>query len=211
VVLVARPIVVWFALKISLFADCQGGEAVNLIVAFRPRLSVTSTVAVPAWATVRRFVTEAPATGDAEPKVPNVLANVTEVAPGADTTTCFATFVTIVKSPLGTVVTVKAPTAALTVNDKELAFPRAVVLMAAGEVLAVSPETTVVATPDALVVPLAPDTPRTAASVDVKVTGTPAKSAPLAFLTKAVKVTVLPPAVNVVPAELDTVSVAPLI
>ena len=144
-------------------------------------------------------------------KVPKVLAKVREVAPGADTTTCFVTFVTIVKSLAGTVVTVSAPTAALTVKDKELAFPSAVTVTGVAEVLAARPDTVVVTTPDELVVPVAVDTPNTVASVATKVTGTPANTTPLAFLTKAVKVTVLPPAVKVVPAELETVSVAPLI
>jgi hypothetical protein len=117
----------------------------------------------------------------------------------------------MVKSFAGTVATVKAPAAALTVNDKELAFPNAVTVTGVEDVLAAKPDTVVVTTPEELVVPLSDDRPITIPSVVAKVTGTPDNTTPLAFLTKAVKVTVLPPAVKMVPAELETVSVAPLI
>ena len=111
----------------------------------------------------------------------------------------------------GSVETVKAPEAALTVNDKELAFPNAVTVTGVEDVFAAKPDTVAVTTPEELVVPLSGDKPSTVPSVVAKTTGTPANTIPLAFLTKAVKVTVLPPAVRVVPAELETVSVAPLI
>ena len=210
------------ALKINLLADCHGGDTVNLAVAFLPKSSVTSTVAVPACVTVNTFVAEFPLMGETVPKLPKVLANQMVLAPGAETTTCLATLVTMVKSFAGSVVMDNAPTAALTVNANEFAFPNAVTVICVGAAFAFRPVTVAVALPEELVhaelmhdegllIPINGDRPSTVASVVAKVTGTPANATPLALLTKAVRVTALPPAVKVVPAELETVNVAPLI
>lgn len=101
------------------------------------------------------------------------------------------------------------PTAVVTVKLCDFALPRAVTLILA--VPAPTPETEVLYTPDAFVVPLVPLIPKTLLSVDAKVTATPCIGAPLASLTVALSETVLPPAVSAEPPELLTVNVAPLI
>lgn len=100
------------------------------------------------------------------------------------------------------------PTGAVTVNAKAFALPSTETLTLA--LPAVNPETTVDTTPEVFVLPLKELNPNTNASVEAKVTGTPAKTAPLASFTVALKVIVLPPAVKALPPELATVSVAPL-
>jgi hypothetical protein len=185
----------------------EGGETCSTMLTFRPKLSVTVTVAVPACGDVNTDEPTFPL-NETGPKVPKVLKKFMDAAPGADTLMVWPRLVTIAELFAGDEIASTPPTAGFTVNGCVLAFPRAdTVILALPDA---NPETVVDATPPT-VVAAALLRPRTVESVVAKVTGVPESKTPLASFTVADKTTVLPPAVNVVPPELETVTVAPLI